>query len=206
MNLAYDNFKRFAFLPGSDYIASENALRAILQIIDDFKIKSILELGMGIGSIADTVLKHMPEIYYTGTEANEFCLDALPDNVEDYNKVNLFNSLNDIKDGRQYDLIIIDGSDASLQQITRFSHENTIFFVEGFRGEQVKLLRKIFTDSLHVEIISNKKNREYGPFPSDRWMGGAQLIFINPTFYKRFYWFKEKVRSFIIRRTRKDSK
>ncbi|TDD75970.1 hypothetical protein [Flavobacterium caseinilyticum] len=100
-NLAEKNYKRFCGLEGSEYIASEFALETILKIIKIFKVHTILELGLGIGSISDTVLKYSKKanhtIGYVGTEKNDFCLNALKSNVLDFDKIELYAELNQIK-------------------------------------------------------------------------------------------------------------
>lgn len=84
--IAVENYKNFCFKEGSDYIASEFALETILKLIDKFKPKKILELGMGIGSVSDTILKFKNlndlNFEYFGTESNEFCLEQLKKNVD----------------------------------------------------------------------------------------------------------------------------
>lgn len=57
--MAKDSFRRFSKLEGCQHIANEYAIETILKICRDFKIKSILEVGLGIGAIVDTV-----QIYY----------------------------------------------------------------------------------------------------------------------------------------------
>lgn len=206
-SIAQENYKRFSNIDGNAHIASEFALISILKLINDFKIKSILEVGLGIGSIADTVFKYAKStnklIGYTGTEANDFCLNALKINVELYEKIELFQTISEINNQNKYDFIIVDGSDESLKEIATYCKQNTIIFVEGFRGSQVDSLKQVFPKYKHVEIISNYKNPKYGPFPSDRWTGGGQLIFINPNLNNKLYWFKEKLKSFLKRRQRK---
>ena len=87
-NLATQNYKRFCGLSGSEYIASEFAIETILKLLKKSKINSVLEIGLGIGSISDSILKYAKinniDIKYTGTEKNQFCLIALKSNVEDY--------------------------------------------------------------------------------------------------------------------------
>ena len=72
----------FSTLDGNQHIASEYALRMINRIIGAFGIKSVLELGLGIGSISYSVLDFSSKknlgIDYTGTESNTFCLGVLP--------------------------------------------------------------------------------------------------------------------------------
>lgn len=55
--LAEQNYHKFCMFPGSEYIASEFALLKILEVIGWFKLKSVLEIGLGIGSISDTVFR-----------------------------------------------------------------------------------------------------------------------------------------------------
>ena len=135
-DLTTQNYKRFCAFEGSDFIASEFALETILEIISVFKVHSVLELGLGIGSISDTVLKFSKKenkkISYVGTEKNEFCLNAIKKNIIDYDHVELYAELNEIKK-KQFDLIIVDGYDATLQEIVAFCKKNTIIFIEGDR-------------------------------------------------------------------------
>lgn len=205
--LAEDKYKYFCELEGNDYISSIYALKSILKLIVDYKIKSVLELGLGIGSISDTILtfskKNKDVIQYVGTENNEFCLRELKKNVEYYSEIELYHSLSEIKTDYKFDLIIVDGSDDGLKSIEKFCKKNTLIFIEGFRGSQVDMIKNIFPKYIHVEIISKEKNPSYGPFSAANWSGGGQLIFINPNLYQKIYWFKEKVKSYFKRRIRR---
>ncbi|MFT3795426.1 hypothetical protein [Flavobacterium sp.] len=205
--IAKAGYKKFAFVEGNQYIASEYALIKILELVKDFKVKSILEVGLGIGSISDTIFHYARQngldIQYTGTEANDYCLDALPKNVVDYHKIELYNEMSQIKQGSTFDLIIVDGSDDSFQKIAGYCKADTVIFIEGYRGVQIVQFMKIFPNSLRAETISPSKNPAYGPFPADRWGGGGQLIFTNPGLYQKWYWLIEKGNSFIKNRMRK---
>jgi hypothetical protein len=200
-------YKYFSELEGNDHISSIHALKCILKLINDFKVKSVLELGLGIGSISDTILTYSKtnnkEIKYFGTEANEFCLNALKSNVKNYSEINLFSSVSSIDSSNKFDLIIVDGSDEGLKSIKNYCKESTLIFIEGLRDSQIKIIKDLFPNSIHVELISKQKNPKYGPFSSEKWSGGGQLIFINPDLKQKIYWFKEKVKTYIKRRIRK---
>ena len=79
-------YKKFSNIEGNHGIASEYAIETILKLIKKYNVKSILELGLGIGYISDAILKYSKEknlnINYIGTEANTYCLSVLNDNVE----------------------------------------------------------------------------------------------------------------------------
>jgi hypothetical protein len=207
-DISIKNYKRFCELEGSEYIASEYALTMILKLIKSFNITSVLELGLGIGSISDTVFKYIKRndksISYTGTEKNEFCLNVLPKYVEDFNKIDLRSELNQIK-GQTFNLIIIDGQDDALLHIKEYVNDNTILFVEGDRSIQTKTLLKLFPKHVYVNTITLKKNPEYvhGGLNKANYIGGGQLIFINPTFKMRLFYLKEKFKTSIIYRIRR---
>lgn len=207
-DIAITNYKRFCALEGSDYIASEFALSTILRLIKEFNVANILELGLGIGSVSDTILKFSKisnlTIKYVGTEKNEFCLKVLPQNVKDYNKIQIYPELNQIKK-KDFDLIIIDGSDDSLKVIEKYCSVNAILFIEGGRDAQTKTILNVFPKCLYVNVITLKKNPFYAHEKRsvNSYIGGGQLIFINPTFQMKIYWFKEKTKTFIKRKIRK---
>lgn len=200
--LAIENYKRFCMLEGSDYIASEFALETVLKIIRIFNVNKVLELGLGIGSISDTILKYAKnenkKISYVGTEKNEFCLDALKKNVFHYSQIELFVELNQIKN-KKFDLIIIDGYDETLKNIISFCNKNTIVFIEGDRKGQTETIRGIFPKSRHVNVITLNKNKPYshGFGDTSRYVGGGQLIFIDPKFKMKSFWFQQKVSTFV---------
>src|SRR5690606_31103283 len=70
---------------GNQHIASIYALRLILDLIQENRSASILEVGLGIGSISNAILNFAAQnnkhYHYDGTEANEFCLGQLHVNL-----------------------------------------------------------------------------------------------------------------------------
>jgi len=205
--LVKKNYERFCKLEGSEYIASGFALLQILKIIKIFEVKLVLEIGLGIGSISDTVLKMAKnsnrEIRYVGTEANEFCNNALKNNVEDYAKLEQAEDLAEISPESKFDLVIIDGQDNSLQEIASKCKLRAIIFIEGDRKPQTKLIMSVFPKARHVQVISLKRNEIYSHGDPTYFVGGGQLIFTNPNFRMRIYWFKEKTATYIKRNLRK---
>jgi spore coat polysaccharide biosynthesis predicted glycosyltransferase SpsG len=206
-DLVIKNYKRFCELEGSEYIASEFALETILKIIRIFNVQTILELGLGIGSISDTVLqyskKENKKISYIGTERNEFCLEVLKKNVIGYDQIELYAALNQIKN-KKFDLIIIDGYDDTLMGIVDFCKKNTIVFIEGDRKGQTATIRQIFPNNKYVNVITLNKNKPYshGDGGASRYVGGGQLIFTDPTFKMKLFWFQQKAATFIKNKAR----
>lgn len=205
--LANNNYYRFCKLEGSEYIATGFALFQILKIIKIFEVKTVLEIGLGIGSISDSVLKMARnsnrDIRYVGTEANEFCINALKNNIEDYHKLEQYEYLAEISPESKFDLVIIDGQDNSLQEIANKCKSQAIIFIEGDRSPQTKLILSIFPKARHVNVISLKKNQAYSHGNTKFFEGGGQLIFTNPNFNMKTYWFKEKTATYIKRHLRK---
>jgi hypothetical protein len=205
--LAEENYKRFCAFEGSEYIASEYAIKTILRLVENFKAKNILEVGLGIGAICDSVLQYDKMknlgLHYVGTEANGFCLDALPKNVIDFDKIELYSGVSDVP-VQQFDLIIVDGADENFAKIASLCGKDTIIYIEGDRGPQTQSVKQIFPNVKHINVITLQRNHEYahGSSTPETYMGGGQLIFTDPTLGRKLFWFVEKVKSFTRRNIR----
>ncbi len=190
-------YQSFCKAEGSQHIASEYAIEKIIGLVEKFRIKEILEVGLGIGSISGILLavnRKKPDLDYTGTEANDFCLEALPENLkEDYSRLRIYSDLTEIPSNKKFDLIIIDGKDQNLQAIKGLISVNGILAIEGDRMPQQDSLQELFPDHKYVHCISSEKNNSYSPFPATHWQGGLKIIFINPTGSQKLWWVREKI-------------
>lgn len=207
--ISAETYRKFADKQGNDHIAGDYALEEILRIIEKFNCKNILEVGLGIGSISDAILNFSESnslnINYSGTEANEYCLEQLPQNVDRFEQIKLHSKIAEIADGNLFDLIIVDGSDALLSEVKKLCAKNALIFIEGGRASQIKVLNEIFPEFYQCEIISIRKPPAYGPF-HQKWTGGGTLIAISPTVFQKAFIFIEKVKTFSKRRMRKYTK
>lgn len=189
-------YLQFCNSEGNKYIASEFAILKIQKIIDKAEIKNILEVGLGIGSISGSLLKVNPNLEYFGTEANIFCLKSLRKNLgSDYDRLKLYNNIQDLPDALKFDLIIIDANDEKLKYLSDKISNSGIIIIEGDREVQNKFLIRQFPGSLFVHCISLKKNRKESPFSSESWQGGVKVIFVDPTISDYFTWFKERLKT-----------
>jgi hypothetical protein len=198
--IAIETYKYFSNLEGNQHIASEFALKTILNIISSYQPTRILELGLGIGSISYTVLHFARvnnyNIRYYGTESNEFCLNVLPKYLRDYlSQVQIFNSLQDISNTEKFDLVIIDGSDENIKMMELLLSKNGIIIIEGDRLPQLNSIKTIFPNSLYTRVISNYRNPKYGPFSAQSFSSGIQLLFINPSWKQKLDFWKYKFRT-----------
>jgi len=204
--IANQVYRKFSEIEGNQYIAGDYALEIILRIVKDFKINKVLEVGLGIGTIAENIFVYSKEngvtISYFGTEENDFCLKALPKNVVDYHKIALYNTIKDIPKSETFNFIIVDGSDESLNEIKKRLNKNAIIFIEGGRQSQIDIIKQVYPSALVAEVVSMRKPPSYGPF-HQKWTGSGSIIFCEPTLYQKLYWFKEKVQSYSKRRIRK---
>ncbi|MCV9931244.1 hypothetical protein OIU80_03040 [Flavobacterium sp. LS1R47] len=186
-DIAIETYKYFSSLEGNQHIASEFALKKIVDILENYKIDNILELGLGIGSISYCILEYSDKkINYIGTESNDFCLNALPKYLKNnFDKVKIVDSLSKVLTTKKFDLIIVDGKDENLLLVKKSISNRGIIVIEGDRIPQLELIKNSFPNSLYVRLISNYKNPDYGPFPSTDWSGGLQLIFTNPNLLQK---------------------
>lgn len=197
---AKETYRIYSDLEGNQHIASQFALEKVLDLIELNNPKKILELGLGIGSISHAVFNFLKNksisCEYFGTEANEYCLSQLRNNLgEFYHQLNLFPSLEKIPSGNKFDLIIIDGKDDSLIRIADLISKNGVLFIEGDRLPQQSLILDLFPKALFVHLISDFRNPEYGLFPASSWSGGGKLIYSSPNSTQKLNWAFEKVRS-----------
>jgi len=189
-------YQSFCEAEGNQHIASEYAIGKINGLVEKFRVERILEVGLGIGSISGVVLavnRNKPYLDYTGTEANDFCLKALPENLkEDYGRLVIYSDLSEIPSDKKFGLIIIDGKDQNLQAIKGLISENGILAIEGDRMPQQDSLQELFPQHKYVHCISLKRNKEYSPFSTENWQGGLKIIFVYPTLKQNLWWLKEK--------------
>ncbi len=190
-------YHSFCEAEGNQHIASEYAIEKLDNLVERFQINDVLEVGLGIGSIAGVLLalnRNTSGLAYAGTEANEFCLKALPKNLkEDYNRLEIYSNLTEIPANKKFDLIIIDGRDHNLQALKDLVSKNGILAIEGDRIQQQDSLQEFFPKHKYVHAISKAKNNSYSPFPASHWQGGLKIIFINPTVFQKLWWIREKI-------------
>jgi hypothetical protein len=190
------SYKEYCFAEGNQHISSEYAIIKIQELVDKFQISSILELGLGIGSICGSLLDNNKEIKYFGTESNEFCKHALAINLgAHYERLKVFSKLEDVPRIIKFDLVIIDGKDKHLNQISEFLSEKAIIAIEGDRMPQQTLLMNLFPNHKLLHSVSIRKNEKYSPFPESHWQGGLKVIFVEPSLGDKFWWLREKIKT-----------
>ncbi len=189
-------YKKFSAASGNKHIASEYALVKLQELIGKFNIQNVLEVGLGIGSIAGTLLELNKKIRYSGTENNNFCLQALPVNLaSNYDRLKIYPDLATIPVKEIYELIIIDGKDPNLLFLKKLLSKRGIIILEGDRLHQQKVLQNLFPRHKMVHSISLRKNQRYSPFSPEDWQGGLKIIFANPSALQYVWWLKEKVQA-----------
>jgi hypothetical protein len=187
-------YLEFSNYEGSQHIASEFAIYKIITLIAKFEIRSILEVGLGIGSIASSILDYDSSINYKGTEANAFCLRSLSNNLkEKYDIIDIVPSLDVVMIDKKIDLIIVDGAYNNLIKLKDKLSKHAIFCIEGDRKNQAKDIQSIFPKALGVHVISMDKNNSKGVFDKAAYQGGLKVFFVNPTLRQRLYWLSEKL-------------
>ncbi|MEM0518353.1 hypothetical protein [Aequorivita flava] len=199
-NFSNSQYRKFCTLEGSEYIASEFALRNILRVIKKNRIEKVLEIGVGIGTISGSIIKFSQDenlnISVTGTEANEFCLKQIPINLKDLIlQLKLYPDLSKIPDSELFDIIIVDGSEKNLNKVQCLIKPNGIILIEGDRSDQVKIIKKIFKSSKFVHLISLTKNGDYSVKNSDNYQGGLKIIYTDPSNAHLIYWFSSKIKT-----------
>jgi hypothetical protein len=206
-----EQYRKYSAADGSHFIASEYALYRILRLIQKFKPKHILEVGVGIGTISDSIIKStfefQPILY--GTEKNQFCLEKLPRNMKStFGKLNLFPDIQTLPTTVIFNFIIIDGKEKDLISLKNHMDSRCIVVIEGDRKDQTKLIRELFPSAKFVHSICSRKNNNYSNRPKTHFQGGLKIIFTNPDIKQYFEWIKLRMNSklnFQLRKLKNDN-
>lgn len=191
-------YQKFSLAEGSEYIVSEYALEKILEIINEFKARNILEIGLGIGTISGSILEFARKnniiLKCAGTESDIFCLDQMAKNLgANYEKLEIYANISELPTGKLFDLIIVDGKEYLLDKIPDKIASRGIIVVEGDRKEQVKKIRSLFPSHKFASMVSVRKNNVYSKKSQSEFKGGLKLIFVNPDYRQYIYWLKVKL-------------
>ena len=193
-SIAKQKYIEYSKYEGSQHIAKEHSIYRIIEVINKNSAICVLEVGLGIGTIYSAVYKFNPKIIYYGTENNEFCLNSLKKNLKkSYESLNLYDSVQTLPENVKFDIVIIDGKDASLNAVKVHLKKHGTIVIEGDRSDQEKSMLELFPNSKSVHIITLKKNNPDGFFNLDHYQGGVKVIFVNPTIKQSIYWFKNRV-------------
>jgi len=202
-------YKLFCKAEGSQNIVSEFALYHILKLIERFSVQSVLEVGLGIGTISGSILKYAEksgrDIHCVGTENNEFCLKQIPINLSSqFQNLEVFSALKKVASTERFDLIIVDGAENNLDLVKDLLNKNGIIVVKGDRSGQEKIVQNMFPNAKFVHLISLKRNGEYSVKRTNDYQGGLKVFFINPNSEQKLYWLKQKLKSAFKIRVRKN--
>jgi hypothetical protein len=140
---AYRVHRRFASRPGSQHVATCRSLTYLAAIVSQYKPKTVLEFGAGIGTITYLLLSANSKPNVIAVEANPFCLAQLDQNIPHEFKPRLsVVTLDDARLNRRFDLIVIDGAFQSFHDYS-FLQQGTICFIDGNRLSQAERLTRI---------------------------------------------------------------
>jgi hypothetical protein len=151
-------FIEFSEKQGSREIARVDALRTLGEIIVRKEIKSILEIGCGIGTVTHFLqnTECFGELRLIGFEKDEWCRDQLRTNVSEISILSELSQLESLS--VELDLLVID--DFLDYQVTQTLIANTspkFIFIEGHRRIQRLYVLKA--------IKSNNSNFQFRNFP-----------------------------------------
>ncbi len=150
-------FHKYSSQVGSDYIASPKALRIIQKEVDKFVKKNrkeetlIIEIGTGIGTIAELITTRVPKVKYFAFERDEYCIEKmktnlLPKSVTLFTDLNLLNTAIKEDDSRACFLIVDDfiNEFETNSLVQNLKNKSLVVIIEGHRFRQ----RIFFTSSL----------------------------------------------------------
>ena len=173
-------FEKYSNLVGSDQIATRYALRIISKQHNEYQPKSILEIGAGIGTITELLIRELPSAKIVSYENNAWCISQLVKNI-DQKQVQIITSHESLIQTTESDFLIIDDyldEETTLALISRIKPESV--FIEGHRRRQRLYVMKSYK-KMGCKIIFKNYRKS---FDSDK--GGCIIIKSNSAFDKTF--------------------
>jgi hypothetical protein len=173
-------FEKYSKLVGSDQIATRFALRIISKHLNEHRPKSILEIGAGIGTITELLIRELPTAKIFSYENNAWCISQLVKNINQ-KQVQIITSHKSLLQTTESDFLIIDDyldEEITFALISRIKPESV--FIEGHRRRQrlyvVKSYKKM---GWKIDFKNYRKS-----FDSNK--GGCIIIKSNSVFDKTF--------------------
>lgn len=180
MKLISSIFEKYSKLVGSDQIATRYALRIISKHINEHQPKSILEIGAGIGTITELLIRELPSAKIVSYENNAWCVSQLAKNI-DQKQVQIITSHKSLLETTESDFLIIDDyldEETTLALISRIKPGSV--FIEGHRRRQrLYVIRSYKKMGWKINFKNYRKS-----FDSDK--GGCIIIKSNSAFDKSF--------------------
>jgi hypothetical protein len=201
--------QKYSQLIGAKYIATPKALRIIERLVQKRLPEDLLvvELGTGIGTIADLVLSIRP-FTYIAYEKDSFCVKQLKENLSDKNFIlceNFVKLIDNIKSLESFgwallivDEFVEDDLCANLLQILLDKTDRLIIFVEGHRFNQ----RLFLTSEIRVrktgfiaKFYGNSRDSVKGGYLLELLDSNSQLLRLLQKVYGEFCYLRLSLQS-----------
>lgn len=139
-NLARSTWKMFKSLEGSDFIATELALRVVSDWCMVNKPSQLIDIGAGIGTFSYLGSRFNWDLSIFAFEENSWCREQFQENLTaSLEKVRLVSTLNELEEqiSRKGGILIIDAkiSRAETRRIIAIVRPEAVF-IEGLRRRQ----------------------------------------------------------------------
>lgn len=173
--------RTFKALAGSEHIASDFAIGALVKWIRKLRPHRVLEVGAGIGTLTFALCSLKQEIPFEliTVEWNGFCQNAMRDNLSeqrgDYQQIS---SMDELGEFEPLDLVVIDGGEQDARFISRLS-PRAVIFIEGFMDKKHSLIH---------ETYKGKRQYIWSNFRSSDRRKGIWIFRFEPTTEERA-WF-----------------
>jgi predicted O-methyltransferase YrrM len=174
-------YSEFKEKPGSDHIASANAINTLMWVVERWRPKQVLEVGSGIGTLTRLLLDRLPpDASLTCVEGHDFCVAQFQINVGlGDSRMELVSTYEDVPAATYFDLIVVDGG--SPEDFVALLGQGGVVFVEGDRSRQRELIEHASRRAAKSVVRSTRRSTVGGPtLPSQKWEGGASVYKFEP--------------------------
>ena len=143
----------------------EATLSLLLDIIDKNDIKSVLEIGTGVGYSAYMMHTHKPTLKIDTIEFSDDRYATACEMLKGINEISCHHTdCFQFTSDKQYDLILVDGpkrnQDKLIEHLMQFTNDHTIFFIDNMDLRKIRDIKEKTNNQKHI-IASLDEFKKY---------------------------------------------
>lgn len=125
----------------------DKTLNLVIDIIKENNIKTVLEIGTGVGYSSYMIATNFKNINIDSVELSQERFNVAKELLTDFENICIFNiNCFQFKTSKQYDLILIDGPKRNqkelLNKLINYAHDDTIFFIDNIKLQKIRSINQ----------------------------------------------------------------
>lgn len=124
--------RKYSQMRGGEQVALEFSILSLLQLLEREKPEQILELGGGLGTLTEVILR-VTDANLIVVESNAWCFEKLKRNMQGLRTYELISDYTSLNVGTMANMVVIDVNNGiyNVESLINNSTELTCIFIEG---------------------------------------------------------------------------